>query len=1202
MAQEKNSETNDKILESQEIISDSYIPGPKPSIQRENGEITLHIKYIEPINFNGFNVENDTITFDNLESLEAYANGKATYDTLDNAVHKRENEILLYAENERGEIVWGKRDEKEVNHGDNVDIKNPYNESNFKIQPTKDGNGFIVRSDSERFGENAVVFQGLNYQECLQYISDRSDNIEPSYYVIKDLASWRSDVWEAPPQMSAVERFSTVDEAIARFNEYRAMDYLKQEVVDPQTKEPMRRLALGVSYNPHEMAEMDLLQVQGDKTLLISDAISERENGYERFMTNKNFIRDLNKITSNIEIDEYSYYRDSTIEDLVQERREHWDKNYPNEAYPEDEILDFVQKYVQQHPNYLSSNKVNERIPFKEFTAPFFERNLNESNHRDNEVINQDEIKSAERDPIVASVSEPVKIDSDLPVKEQLKLRLENGIRQVLDSEQFKNWLATGGKLFYNTYSFRNAMLVWLQKPQATYVMGYEQWKDFGRNVRQGATGAKILVPRMAYEKYKGGLFRTIKNSLMDQFSKNPALTEASYQLGTSNLEFTMNRSNHLIGLKVGGQECGILGSDEEVKRFISRAVIGKVPTGFSVRTVFDVQDVIIPEYLWVKSGYTKDEIVPDEKGRPIKNRDGEVKIYNTPERQARFQTQLDLSISEKDPAKMQVLFDACIATSERKGVPVALANKADDDILANGAKGYFSREVTNDKPNGYIVIDNSLEITEKCAVILHEMGHADLHKNLDELAKAMGEQKVTKEMREVQAEATAFSVASTFGIETDTSSFGYLASFARGFELQDFQKSLDVIYRETQSLTREIQAELDIRGLNLDLTEKPKAMLDKQTLETLSTRYVDFATEQGNNVQAAYNELPTLIKTSANNPELMDVLKYMKENLDSRKADLDIMLTAIEQLNTVDTRDAQDEALKILEAADNRIKGNSNAFEQLSERYVILSEQARGGLKVSFDKKPLETLEAMKKDYPALAKLSDPQLQYIGRSKFIAHEFSKLLRTKPQEFVDKAINRAALISKAASKNGTFVEINFCEQWTDKPFFEYGTLCSPKIADKTVAGCEKQTRTFSQIAEKRGEYFPYTKCDMTIFTPDKEGKLISLNTRVNIGDGSQTSLKDHLEKLCQRGSERKELLANFNEALSERADKRKLIVPDLSDNEQHTQSREKNIEIVESMTQEDWSRQINETKEQSSNKQQIKGLDELHRIDRDRVV
>lgn len=251
-----------------------------------------------------------------------------------------------------------------------ANIKNPYNESNFKIQPTE--NGFLVRSDSERFGKNEIVFQGISYDECLQYIDDRIDNIEPSYYVIKDLASWRNDVWEKAPEKSKIERFATVEEAIEQFNRYLTMDYLIEEIVDPYTKEPMRRLALGVSYTPHKMAEMDLLHVESGKVLLISDAVAERENGYERFMTNSKFIQDINKIAANIQIDVYSYYRNMTVEELAKKRMKYIKETYPEADYfTMEEAMDFATLYVQQHPHYLKQNKMNETVAFENFDPPY---------------------------------------------------------------------------------------------------------------------------------------------------------------------------------------------------------------------------------------------------------------------------------------------------------------------------------------------------------------------------------------------------------------------------------------------------------------------------------------------------------------------------------------------------------------------------------------------------------------------------------------------------------------------------------------------------------------------------------------------------------------------------------------------------------------------------------------------------------------
>ena len=848
-----------------------------------------------------------------------------------------------------------------------------------------------------------------------------------------------------------------------------------------------------------------------------------------------------------------------------------------------DAVKDFVQDVHTLMKEYTvkelqdRANGDYSKIEYGTFSDREVQTALNNSGAHIHDLESERSLESGEQRQIIDEKPAPEETDGTLTPKDQLKQRLESGIRQVMDSDQFKNWLRTGGKLYYNNYSFRNAMLVWLQKPDASYVMGYEKWKEFGRNVVQGAQGAKIFIPVMASEKYKGSLYGIIKNNLNSQLSNDPSLTDASYRLGTSNLEFSMNRANHLVGLKVNGVEQRIFASDEEARRFIDRAIIGKVPTGYNVGTVFDAKDVIIPEYLWVKNGYTKNEIAPDEKGNPVKNHRGEIRIFNTPERQARFQTELDTRIAAKDPVKMQVLFDACVAASARKGVPVSLADPENDSTLNGGAKGYYSRMT------GAIVVDKNLEITERCAVLFHEMGHADLHKNLEALAVSMGEKKISKEMREVQAEAVAYATASTFGIETDTSSFSYLAAYSRGFELQDFQKSLDVIYRETQALTNDIKAELDLMGLNLDLTEKPREMLTKETLESLSTKYMNFEKEQAEKAQAAINELPSLIKQNAANPDIIEVLKYQKENLDGREADLDAILSSVESLNMASTRDEQDKAISVIDAAIERVNRSTVAFKELIERYALLTrENEQGSLKEDFIRDPQKTLDAMKKDFPQLAKLSDPQLQYIAESKFVSRQFSGLLQEHPDEFARKAAERAALLHKAASKNGTFVEINFCEQWTDTPFFQNGTLCSPKIADNTVAGCEAQARALSYEAEKKGEYFPYTKCDITVFTPGKEGNLLSLNTRLDIGDNEQASLKDHLEQVCWHGSDSdKEVLSKFSDSLSERADKRKLIVPDLAEDPPANESpgeekKDKNLTGTE------WGEQIKSKKDNDS--------------------
>jgi len=72
--------------------------------------------------------------------------------------------------------------------------------------------------------------------------------------------------------------------------------------------------------------------------------------------------------------------------------------------------------------------------------------------------------------------------------------KLEQGIKELFESEKFKEYLRTMSK-FYN-YSFNNTLLIAMQKPDATLIAGYTSWqRNFDRHVMKGEKGIKILAP-----------------------------------------------------------------------------------------------------------------------------------------------------------------------------------------------------------------------------------------------------------------------------------------------------------------------------------------------------------------------------------------------------------------------------------------------------------------------------------------------------------------------------------------------------------------------------------------------------------------------------------------------------------------------------------------------------------------------------------
>ena len=72
--------------------------------------------------------------------------------------------------------------------------------------------------------------------------------------------------------------------------------------------------------------------------------------------------------------------------------------------------------------------------------------------------------------------------------------KLEEGLKELFESEKYKNYLSTMSK--FHNYSFNNTLLIALQRPDASLVAGYQAWqKNFNRHVKRGEKGIRILAP-----------------------------------------------------------------------------------------------------------------------------------------------------------------------------------------------------------------------------------------------------------------------------------------------------------------------------------------------------------------------------------------------------------------------------------------------------------------------------------------------------------------------------------------------------------------------------------------------------------------------------------------------------------------------------------------------------------------------------------
>lgn len=83
---------------------------------------------------------------------------------------------------------------------------------------------------------------------------------------------------------------------------------------------------------------------------------------------------------------------------------------------------------------------------------------------------------------------------------------LENGLQELMTSENYIAFLKTMAER--PRYSLNNTILIYLQKPNATFLAGYSKFREtYGHQVMQGEKGIKIFAP----------IIRKKKNNLLEE-------------------------------------------------------------------------------------------------------------------------------------------------------------------------------------------------------------------------------------------------------------------------------------------------------------------------------------------------------------------------------------------------------------------------------------------------------------------------------------------------------------------------------------------------------------------------------------------------------------------------------------------------------------------------------------------------------------
>ena len=104
----------------------------------------------------------------------------------------------------------------------------------------------------------------------------------------------------------------------------------------------------------------------------------------------------------------------------------------------------------------------------------------------------------AEHQSEIANLERRVKLMADKPTNrerlQQITAGIEQGIKELFESEKYIRYLSVMSR--FHRYSVNNTMLIYMQKPDATLVAGYNKWKNqFERHVKKGEYGITIIAP-----------------------------------------------------------------------------------------------------------------------------------------------------------------------------------------------------------------------------------------------------------------------------------------------------------------------------------------------------------------------------------------------------------------------------------------------------------------------------------------------------------------------------------------------------------------------------------------------------------------------------------------------------------------------------------------------------------------------------------
>ncbi|MCR0608640.1 CHC2 zinc finger domain-containing protein, partial [[Clostridium] innocuum] len=414
---------------------------------------------------------------------------------------------------------------------------------------------------------------------------------------------------------------------------------------------------------------------------------------------------------------------------------------------------------------------------------------------------------------------------------------IEQGIKELFESEKYMCYLSVMSR--FHRYSVNNTMLIYMQKPDATLVAGYNKWKDqFERHVKKGEHGITIIAPTP----YK----KKIEEQKLDPDTKAPILDkDGKIVTEEKEIEIPMFRPVKVFDVSQ---------TDGKPLPELASSLSGNVPNYEAFMEALR-RSAPVPITFEAMAADTDGYFSADHQKIAIRQGMSEVQTVSATVHEiahSKLHNQKKIQIANDEQYQEIELFDK----------PGLFSNgRIARDNLPEGVYCYDLRGSDYDPGEpvcveeqvvvnhaGSVLLTEPLELAENGRLMLTEEEGLNFVGGFSTLTQFLQEHRKDRHTEEVEAESISYAVCKYFGIETGENSFGYIASWSQGKELKELRASLETINKTSGTLISDIERHYKEickeRGIDPNAKKEPEmAVLDAEANQQEALFLIDDAT-----------------------------------------------------------------------------------------------------------------------------------------------------------------------------------------------------------------------------------------------------------------------------------------------------------------------------------------------------------------------